>query len=114
MAQKRAKENERENLFTRIHAIVAQIPAGNVATYGQIAELACTKDARKVGWALCNNHNPDIPCHRVLKKGGFLVENYAFGDWHDEKAKLTNEGITFIDEKQVDMDKHQWDGKLAQ
>jgi methylated-DNA-protein-cysteine methyltransferase related protein len=99
------------NLFTRIHEIVAQIPKGKVATYGQIAELAGTKDARKVGWALCKNEDPKIPCHRVLKKGGFLVENYAFGDWQDEKAKLMNEGINFIAEKQVDIEKHKWNGE---
>jgi methylated-DNA-protein-cysteine methyltransferase-like protein len=98
----------KKNLFDEIRSIVKQIPKGKVATYGQIAELVGTKDARKVGWALCKNEDPKIPCHRVLKKGGFLVENYAFGDWHDEKAKLINEGIEFIHEKQVDMEKYQW------
>jgi len=105
-------EENKPNLFDNIKSIVKQIPKGKVATYGQIAELAGTKDARKVGWALCKNENPQIPCHRVLKKGGFLVENYAFGDWHDEKNKLLSEGINFVAEKQVDIEKHQWNGQI--
>lgn len=97
-----------DSLFEIIREIVSKIPEGKVSTYGQIAELAGIKDARKVGWALCKNDNPLIPCHRVLKKGGFLAENYAFGDWQIEREKLLAEGITFIKEKQVDIEKHLW------
>jgi len=96
-------------MFDKIRNIVKQIPKGKVATYGQIAKLVGTKDARKVGWALCKNEDPEIPCHRVLKKGGHLAENYAFGNWQIGKQKLLEEGIEFIAERQVDMDKCQWD-----
>ncbi|KKQ36091.1 MAG: Methylated-DNA/protein-cysteine methyltransferase [candidate division WS6 bacterium GW2011_GWA2_37_6] len=106
---KKSIPDRSNNLFAAVRDIVRQIPAGKVATYGQIAKIAGIKDARKVGWALCKNLNPEIPCHRVLKKGGILVDNYAFGDWHDEKAKLISEGVTFIKEKKVDIKKHLWE-----
>ena len=56
------------NSFERIYAVVCQIPAGKVATYGQIARLAGNpRWARVVGYALHNNPRPgEIPCHRVV------------------------------------------------
>jgi len=39
-------------VFEKIRKMVAKIPKGKVATYGQIAKLANIKDARVVGWAL--------------------------------------------------------------
>ena len=37
----------------RVYAVVAQIPCGQLATYGQIAELVGVWGAaRQVGWAL--------------------------------------------------------------
>ena len=39
--------------FVKIYDIVSQIPAGKVATYGQIAVLAgLPRGARVVGWAM--------------------------------------------------------------
>ena len=39
-----------KKFFEKVCRIVQKIPAGKVATYGQIAEMLGTKDARKVGW----------------------------------------------------------------
>ncbi len=101
-----------KKLFDRIKKIVSRIAKGKVATYGQIASMAGISDARVVGWALSGNHDPKVPCHRVLKKGGFIVQNYAFGDWEEERKKLLAEGIIFKKEKQVDIERHLWDGKF--
>jgi len=60
----------RKNIFGKIKNIVAKIPKGKVAYYGQIAGLVGLTDARIVGWALRGNHDPMVPCHRVLKKDG--------------------------------------------
>lgn len=53
-----------------VFSIVAQIPSGCVATYGQIARLASMPGyARHVGHALCNAPR-EIPCHRVVNAAG--------------------------------------------
>ena len=51
-----------------VYSLVQQIPVGNVATYGQIAELLGNRHlAQSVGNALHNNPDPSvIPCHRVV------------------------------------------------
>lgn len=73
-------------------------------TYGQIAKLIGTRDARRVGHALHANKNPEVPCHRVVNKDGRLAPNYAFGGCFEQKARLLNEGVGFADENHVKMD----------
>lgn len=93
--------------FSRVYALVQQIPPGSVTTYGDIARTLGTKDARRVGHALHANPSGDLtPCHRVINKDGKLSESYAFGGSIEQYAKLLNEGITFLDKTHVDLARH--------
>ena len=74
-------------------------------TYGQIAEILGTRDARRVGWALHGNSDPKIPCHRVVNKEGSVAANYAFEGWEEQKRKLLAEKVGFVNEKCVDLKK---------
>ena len=105
------KDDIMSNTFEMIYKVVKQIPKGNVATYGQVAAIAGNKRwARVVGYALHSNPNPDeIPCYRVVNKDGRVSEAFAFGGVNKQIELLKNEGIEFIDEKHVDMEKYQWD-----
>ena len=100
--------NEATGLFVKIRNVVKQIPLGKVTTYGQIAKMVGITDSRKVGWALWGNQDPQIPCHRVIKNDGFLAKDYSLGGWEEQKRRLQKEGISFIKENQVDLEKHQW------
>mgnify|MGYP001613369909 FL=1 len=93
-------------MFEKIRKIVSQIPGGKVLTYGDVARLVSTKDARKVGWALHGNQDPNIPCHRVVQAGGTLAENYSMGTWTEQKSRLQSEGVRFITDRQIDMTVH--------
>ncbi len=95
-----------ENLFSKIKKLVALIPEGKVTTYGEVAKAAGITDARKVGWAIYGNQDKKVPCHRVVNKAGFVAERFSLGGWQEHKARLTAEGIQFVQEKQVDMSKH--------
>jgi len=64
----KSSQADNSGLFKRVYALVKKIPSGKVATYGQIAKILETKDARKVGWALHANKDIDTPCHRVVNK----------------------------------------------
>lgn len=95
--------------FTKeIYNQVRKIPAGNVATYGQIAFLSGKPGAsRAVGFAL--HHNPEpgvIPCHRVVFKDGSVTQGFAFGGPEVQKMMLEQEGVTFTPDGKVDMKKH--------
>jgi methylated-DNA-protein-cysteine methyltransferase-like protein len=93
------------NFFQRVYQLVRRIPAGKVATYGNVARALETKDARRVGWALHANRNPWVPCHRVVNKEGRVAENFAFGGWREQKRRLREEGVEFKDERQVNLEK---------
>lgn len=99
------------NEFTRrIYEVVQQIPKGCVASYGQIAALAGNpRRARGVGFALHRNPNPGlVPCHRVVFKNGSVCTGYAFGGPEVQKQKLADEGVVFLPDGKVDMEKCRW------
>ncbi len=57
----------------RVLAAVRRIPAGRVATYGDIAALAGSPRAwRAVGTIMRENRDPSMPCHRVIAAGGAI------------------------------------------
>ena len=63
-------ESGQDGFFDRVYEMVAQVPAGMVATYGQIAKLVGEpRKARYVGFALHVNPRPGIiPCHRACAR----------------------------------------------
>lgn len=102
-------------LFDEVYEVVRRIPRGSVSTYGQIAAWVGTKDARKIGWALAKNTDSNTPCHRVVNKDGRLAKNFGKSlvggrGWEFQKEKLLKEGISFVDEDRVDLEKHRWNG----
>lgn len=52
-----------------VRALVAAIPAGRVATYGDIAAAAGLSSARTVGWIM-RTDSADLPWHRVIAASG--------------------------------------------
>jgi O-6-methylguanine DNA methyltransferase len=72
----------------------AQIPRGQVRTYGWIArEIGRPAAVRAVGSALANNPIPVlIPCHRVIRSDG-VIGNYGAGGTAAKKEILAAEGV---------------------
>ena len=70
-----------------VRAVVASIPKGKVATYGQVAALAGHPGAaRAVGMVMRTNKDTKaVPCHRVVGADGSL-RGYRWG--LDVKQKL--------------------------
>ena len=92
----------------KVYAILKTIPAGNVMTYGQVAERLGNKNlARTVGNILHDNPDPaNIPCHRVVNAKGKVAEHYAFGGADAQRAKLEAEGIVFEQNGRIDLKKY--------
>ena len=62
------------SFFNRVYAAVQKIPAGKVATYGQIAAVLGTpRAAQAVGWALAVCDPRVVPWQRVVGKDGWLT-----------------------------------------
>lgn len=90
----------------RIYEAVKKIPAGCVATYGQVAEMAGDrKMARAVGNALHKNPEPGtIPCHRVVNSKGELSGAFAFGGAGEQARLLAAEGVE-VKKGKVDLER---------
>lgn len=98
-------------VFERIYEVVASIPKGKVATYGQVALLAGNpRWSRVVGYALHANPDPErIPCHRVVDRFGSVSKAFAFGGENHQIFLLENEGVK-VNEGRVDLSVYCWDG----
>lgn len=94
--------------FESVYALVAQIPRGRVATYGQLAALlGSPRAARVVGWALRALDAESarrLPWHRVVGHGGrvSLGERPA---GLEQRRRLRAEGVRFT-RGRVDMARH--------
>jgi methylated-DNA-[protein]-cysteine S-methyltransferase len=76
----------------RVLTAVRRIPAGKVATYGDIAALAGRPRAwRAVGNIMHSCNDPVTPCHRVIGAGGALG-GYG-GNLQLKRELLRAEGI---------------------
>lgn len=103
----------KDRFYDDIYQIVAQIPPGCVATYGQLAAM-CGKPrgARAVGWAMQNAPAAmNLPCHRVVNRSGALAPDFVFGGVERQRMMLESEGILFHANGTIVMEKHLWMGK---
>ena len=101
--------------YERIYTIVRRIPAGKVATYGQIARLAgLAGHARQVGYAMnALAHDADVPWHRVINAKGEISKRANPDDEKIQREFLEDEGIEFDGNARVPLTRFQWrDGKL--
>ncbi len=94
----------------KVYEIVAQVPLGMVTTYGAIAAaLGDPRKAREVGWALhAKPEGVDAPAHRVINREGRLSGGWAFGGPEVQRGLLEAEGVTFLDDGRVDLERHLW------
>ncbi len=93
--------------FKRVWEIVARIPRGRVATYGQISQMI---DRRLtpvgVGWALRAAKEDELPWHRVVNaRGGTSTDDVHPGL---QRALLEAEGVRFGDDGCIDLDRYGW------
>lgn len=103
-----------ENTFTRIYNVVRRIPQGHVATYGQVAALAGNpRWSQVVGFALhVNPDSENIPCFRVVNRFGECSGSFAFGGGDVQRALLEADGVGFMPDGRVDMQRHLWQPDL--
>lgn len=107
--------------FERVYEVVRKVPSGKVVSYGEIARVLGTKDARRVGHALhANPYEGEVPCHRVVSREGRVAQNFAFDGPGEQILRLKAEGVGFIslssqeavegrDEVRVDMEKYRYE-----
>ncbi|MFY9255245.1 MAG: MGMT family protein [Fuerstiella sp.] len=99
--------------ISKIEAVVRRIPAGKVATYGQIATLAgLPGNARQVGAVLGNlPDDSGVPWHRVVNSLGRISERGSGTSEGLQRHELLFEGVVFSDSERIDLSVYQWKHK---
>ncbi|VXD02658.1 DNA base-flipping protein YbaZ [Pseudomonas sp. 8Z] len=92
-----------------LYLALAQIPAGKVISYGELASLAgLGRAARWVGRTLSQlPEGTRLPWHRVIAAGGRLSLPAGTASGSEQRARLRAEGVSILNER-VDMRRHGW------
>lgn len=76
----------------RVEAIVAQIPAGRVMTYGQLAALCGNARVARIVGGIAHFGDPELPWQQVVNKQGGLAAGYP-GGRQAHAQHLVTEGV---------------------
>lgn len=88
-----------------MYAVVRLIPKGRVITYGAIATiLGEPGKAREVGWAMASCPE-GLPYQRVINARGEISPG---GDAHRRKKALEADGVVFLQDGRVDLERYLW------
>lgn len=96
--------------YQRIYAVVRRIPAGRVATYGQVAALAgLAGHARQVGYALhALPQGTTVPWHRVVNASGAISARSLPGPELVQQQLLAREGVPLDARGRVALARVRW------
>ena len=103
------RHNHGELIPKRVYQLVQRIPAGQAATYGQLAALAGSPRASRIVGAALAHAPAGLPCHRVLYRDGTLCCDQAFGGKEVQRKLLEAEGVPFLPDGRVDLKHCLWD-----
>ena len=92
-----------------IWQVVAAVPAGRVASYGQVARLAgFPRHARFVGTTLKKLPGGSaLPWHRIVNAKGEIAFPAGSAKWREQRDLLEAEGVEFIGDK-IPLKRFQW------
>ena len=72
---------------------MAQVPYGQVVTYGDLAGLAGHANASRIVGGIAHYGDPDLPWHRLVNRFGGLAAGFPGGREVQEQL-LAQEGMT--------------------
>ncbi len=109
-ASRSARESvrTRTGVHARVHALARMIPAGRVATYGQLAAVAGGCTPRMAGYAMASVRPEDnVPWHRVINGQGRIS---ARPGAEVQRTMLEAEGVMFSPAGVIDLKRFGWTG----
>ena len=100
-----------QSIYQRICLLVQQIPAGQVATYGQIAALTGNCTARMVGYAMAAlDGSAAVPWQRVVNAQGKISPRADSQSTASQRLRLMEEGIVFDATGRINLRRYRWPG----
>lgn len=90
-----------------VYEYVAEIPAGRVMTYGQLASLCGQPRAARMVGGIAHFGPEELPWHRVVNKSGGLAAGFT-GGRSEQARRLVAEGVEVSSDYKIDIDKLLW------
>ena len=104
-------KKEPSKLYDSIYDLVRMIPAGKVATYGQIAAIIGKCTARQAGYAMAAPpHDQGIPWQRVINSQGKVSPRIGGDGASVQRIILEKEGVIFSSSGKVNFKVVGWEG----
>lgn len=103
--------DSRQDFSERVYRIVARVPRGRVATYGQIATLAGSpRAARAVGNLMRRSlqQGVEVPWHRIINAQGGISSKGDTERAQLQRRLLEAEGIEFDESGFCQLDEVRW------
>ncbi|WP_409497326.1 MGMT family protein [Amycolatopsis sp. cmx-11-12] len=91
-----------DELHERVREVIASVPAGSVATYGDIASVSGAPSPRLIGRILSED-GQDLPWHRILRADGTPAPHLL----DEQLQRLRAEGVLATGQR-VDLRKYRW------
>lgn len=106
----------RHPTYERVYEVVRAIPAGRVATYGQVASIVGHCTARMVGYALAAlpDAYADVPWQRVINAQGKVSPRAHSASTALQRELLEEDGVSFSKEDKVDFGRVRWAGPTTE
>ena len=101
-----------KNFRTEIEALMAQVPAGMVTTYGDLAALAGQSNASRIVGGIAHYGDPRLPWHRLVNRFGGLAAGFP-GGRNVQEQLLAQEGITCTNHIINDFENIRWNPHLS-
>lgn len=77
----------------KVYAIMAQVPEGQVTTYGDVAGLSGHANASRIVGGIAHYGPSELPWHRLVNRFGGLAAGFP-GGREVQRQLLEAEGIT--------------------
>ncbi len=104
---------DKQARLERLWETIRDVPAGSVASYGQIAEIAgIPRGARQTAYALrVAPDGHDLPWFRIITASGKLAFAPGSAPFRKQKRLLEDEGVRVVNGR-VDMKVYRWQPDL--
>lgn len=95
------------NFAARVQEFMAQVPAGRVTTYGDLAGLAGQAGASRIVGGIAHYGDKELPWHRLVNRFGGLASGFH-GGREAQAQLLEQEGVICENYIVVNFDKIRW------
>lgn len=92
----------------RVYGVVAAIPKGKVASYGDVAAAAGASWAAWEVGQIAHNGPTNLPWQRVVNKSGGLARSYPGGGFAAHSRALQADGVEVGADHRVAMERYRW------